>query len=67
MCAPPKKKGSVSKLNQPIPSSAVGAGFACPNTQRNGFRASEPRPYERNDSIIHVLTTPLFSLNRSEG
>ena len=24
------------------------------------FRASEPRPYELNDSIIHVLTHPVF-------
>ena len=49
---------SVSKLNRPIPSSAVGAGFACPKTQSKLFRASEPRPYQRNDSIIHFLTHP---------
>ena len=28
---------SVSKLNRPIPSSAVGAGFACPKTQSKLF------------------------------
>ena len=37
---------SVSKLNRPIPSSAVGAGFACPKTQSQLFsdeRTSSPR------------------------
>ncbi|WP_289307358.1 hypothetical protein [uncultured Phocaeicola sp.] len=42
----------MSKLNRPIPSSAVGAGFACPKTQSKLFSG------ERNDSIIHVLTQP---------
>ena len=32
--------------------------------QLSRFRASEPRPYERNDSIIHVLT-PIIC--RSKG
>ena len=48
---------SVSKRNRPIPSSAVGAGFACPKTQSKLFRASKPRPYARNDSIIHILNS----------
>ena len=37
---------SVSKLNRPIPSSAVGAGIACPKTQSQLFsdeRTSSPR------------------------
>ena len=46
---------SVSKLNRPIQLSAVGAGFTCPKTQSKPF-SGEPRPYELNDSIIHVLT-----------
>ena len=56
----PTQKGRCVKTKMLIQSSAVGAGFACPNTQRNGFRASEPRPYELNDSIIHILTHPRF-------
>ena len=41
-----QKLGNVSKLNRPIPSSAVGAGFACPKTQSQLFsdeRTSSPR------------------------
>ena len=48
--------GSVSKLTRSIRLSVVGAGFACP---KNCFRASEPRPYELDDSIIHVLIHPV--------
>ena len=29
-----QKLGNVSKLNRPIPSSVVGAGFACPKTTK---------------------------------
>jgi len=57
----------VKKLNRSIPSSAVGAGFACPKTQRhkaNCFRASEPRPYKLNDSIIHVLTASFLETRK---
>ena len=43
---------SVSKLNRPIQLSAARRHKA------NRFRASEPRPYELNGSIIHVLTHP---------
>jgi len=32
--------------------------------EANCFRASEPRPYELNDSIIHVLTTPILFMGR---
>ena len=53
--------GSVSKLTRPVRLSVVGAGFACP---KNCFRASKPRPYELNDSIIHVLTTPILFMGR---
>ena len=49
--------GSVSKLTRPVRLSVVGAGFACP---KNCFRASKPRPYELNDSIIRGLTQLLF-------
>ena len=47
---------SVSKRNRPIPSSAVGAGSARIH-KANCFRASKPRPYARNDSIIHILNS----------
>ena len=36
--------GSVSKLNRPIPSSAVGAGFACPKTQSKLFSGERTSP-----------------------
>ena len=52
---------SVSKLNRPIPSSAVGAGFACPKTQSKLFSGERPPPYEPDDNIIHVLTTPSYT------
>ena len=35
---------SVSKLNRPIPSSAVGAGFACPKTQSKLFSGERTSP-----------------------
>ena len=35
---------SVSKLNRPIPSSAVGAGFACPKTQSKLFPGERTSP-----------------------
>ena len=36
--------GSVSKLNQAIPSSVVGAGFACPKTQNKLFSGEQTSP-----------------------
>ena len=36
--------GSVPKLNRPIPSSAVGAGFACPKTQSKLFSGEQTSP-----------------------
>ena len=35
---------SVSKRNRPIPSSAVGAGFACPKTQSKLFSGEQTSP-----------------------
>ena len=37
-----------------------GQGLPARRHKANCFRASEPRPYELNDSIINVLTQPLF-------
>ena len=54
--------GVYQKLNRSIPSSAV--GLACRIHEANCFRASKPRPYELNDSIIHVLTTPILFMGR---
>ncbi|WP_455671007.1 hypothetical protein [Phocaeicola faecalis] len=34
----------MSKLNRPIPSSAVGAGFACPKTQSKLFSGERTSP-----------------------
>ena len=40
----------------------VKAMFITPNDEpANCFRASEPRPYEPDDNIIHVLTTPSYT------
>ncbi len=61
--------GSVSKPNRAILSSVVGAGFVCPKTQSKLFSGEQPRLYELNDSIIHVLTQPRVkacSLTRNE-
>ena len=51
--------GVYQKLNRSIPSSAVARIH-----EANCFRASKPRPYELNDSIIHVLTTPILFMGR---
>ena len=56
--------GVYQKLNRSIPSSAVGVGLACPNTRSKLFSGEQPRPYELNDSIIHVLTTPILFMGR---
>ena len=54
-----QKLGNVSKLNRPIPSSAVGAGFACPKTQSKLFSGERTSPlqtkrqhYPRFDSLF---------------
>ena len=52
-------EGSVSKLNQPIQSSVVGAGFACPKTQSKLFSGERTSPlrtkrqhYPRFDTLL---------------
>lgn len=49
---------SVSKLNRPIQLSAVGQDLPARRHKASCFRANELRPYELNNSIIHVLTHP---------
>ena len=57
-----ERKGSVSKPNRPIQSSAVEAGVACPKTQSKLFSGERTSPpYEPDDNIIHVLTTPSYT------
>ena len=49
----------MSKLNRPIPSSAVGAGFACPKTQSklfSGERTSPLRTKRQHDSRFDTPT-----------
>ena len=41
--------------------SFLGAGFACPKTQSKLFSGERPPPYEPDDNIIHVLTTPSYT------
>ena len=56
--------GSVPKLNRPIPSSAVGAGFACPKTQSKLFSGERTSPlptkrqyYSRFDTLFFYDST----------
>ena len=57
--------GVYQKLNRSIPSSAVGVGLCLPEyTKQTVFGRDEPRPYELNDSIIHVLTIPILFMGR---
>ena len=62
---------SVSKLNRPIPSSAVGAGFACPKTQSKLFSGERTSPlrtkrqhYPRFDNpfLLYRVTYPFLIL-----
>ena len=66
-----QKLGNVSKLNRPIPSSAVGAGFACPKTQSKLFSGERTSPlrtkrqhYPRFDNpfLLYRVTYPFLSL-----
>ena len=57
---------SVSKLNRPIPSSAVGEGFACPKTQSKLFSGERTSPlrikrqhYPRFDAILFFVVCGL--------
>ena len=54
----------VKKLNRSIPSSAVGAGFACPKAQSKLFSGERTSPYRLNDSIIHVLTASFLETRK---
>ena len=66
---------SVSKLNRPIPSSAVGAGVACPKTQSKLFsdeRTSSPRTkrqhYPRFDTAsCATLAAPGKGIKTDKG
>ena len=50
---------SVSKLNRPIPSSAVGAGFACPKTQSKLFSGERTSPLRtKRQHYPHFDTSP---------
>ena len=50
---------SVSKRNRPIPSSAVGAGFACPKTQSKLFSGEQTSPL-RTKRQHYPHFAPLF-------
>ena len=70
-----QKLGNVSKLNRPIPSSAVGAGIACPKTQSQLFsdeRTSSPRikrqHYPRFDTAsCATLAAPEKGIKTDKG
>ena len=70
-----QKLGNVSKLNRPIPSSAVRAGFACPKTQSQLFsdeRTSSPRikrqHYPRfNTTSCATLAAPGKGIKTDKG
>ena len=60
---------SVSKRNRPIPSSAVGAGFACPKTQSKLFSGERTSPLQtkRQHYPRFFDTTPYNILQPNEG
>ena len=50
--------GSVSKRNRAIPSSVVGAGFACPKTQNKPFSGEQTSPLRtKRQQYHHILQT----------
>ena len=52
------QKGAMSKLNRAIPSSAVGAGFTCPNTQSKLFSGERTSPLQtKRQYYPHFDTT----------
>ena len=55
--------GSVPKLNRPIPSSAVGAGFACPKTQSKLFSGERTSPLRTKRWHYPRFDTPLILFN----
>ena len=52
------KEGSVSKRNRPIPSPAVGAGFACPKTQSKLFLGEQTLPLRTKRQHYPGFNTP---------
>jgi len=61
------QKGSVSKLNQPIQSSAVGAGFACPKTQSKLFSGERTSPLRtKRQHYPRFDTTPFWKEDESQ-
>ena len=58
-----QKLGNVSKLNRPIPSSAVGAGFACPKTQSKLFSGERTSPLRTKRWHYPRFDTPLILFN----
>ena len=64
-----QKLGNVSKLNRPIPSSAVGAEFACPKTQSKLFSGERTSPLrtKRQHYPRFFDTTPYNILQPNEG
>ena len=51
---------SVSKRNRPIPSSAVGAGFACPKTQSKLFSGEQTSPLRTKRQYYPRFDNPNF-------
>ena len=51
---------SVSKRNRPIPSSAVGAGFACPKTQNKLFSGERTSPLPTKRQYYPPFDTPSY-------
>ena len=55
------QKGAMSKLNRAIPSSAVGAGFTCPNTQSKLFSGERTSPLRtKRQHYPRFDTTPFL-------
>ena len=55
------QKGAMSKLNRAIPSSAVGAGFTCPNTQSKLLSGGRTSPLRtKRQHYPRFDTTPFL-------
>ena len=50
----------MSKLNRPIPSSAVGAGVACPKTQNKLFSGEQTSPLRIKRQHYPRFDSPIF-------
>ena len=56
----------MSKLNRPIPSSAVGAGFACPKTQSKLFSGERTSPLRtKRQHYPRFFDTPPYNILQS--